>query len=279
MLLSLNAITLLAQATQAQATKASNSQVQEPAHASEALAAAQPTVLLPPAISASGAASVQAAAESQFDPQPQTGPAREDTHGSIKVHGHWLVDVLNADGSVADHRDYQNSLYPEQGENALLYLLTGQVVPSAFGAFLENGFGVEFTVFPYNTTYTDGACKAPYAYCFLNETQNYVGPPPYNLTLQGTITEPNFEGPDSDYYSGTVIVGCTDQNLQGYVKTITSANVTDQNPLACSGYSDGQPLPANVVGVDLALTLHTLSPALVVTPGQHVQLTVAISLN
>jgi hypothetical protein len=41
------------------------------------------------------------------------------------VHGYWKIDVRNADGSLAAHREFENSL--TSGANALFQLMTGQI--------------------------------------------------------------------------------------------------------------------------------------------------------
>lgn len=62
----------------------------------------------------------------------------------IKVHGDWVIDVHNADGSLAEHRAFKNSLYQDQGQNLLMYLLSGQLTPStlAIGVFNTSPFGL-----------------------------------------------------------------------------------------------------------------------------------------
>ncbi len=49
------------------------------------------------------------------------------TGGSIKVHGHWTLDVHNADGSLASHAEFENELTP-LGGGLLGILLHGTAV-------------------------------------------------------------------------------------------------------------------------------------------------------
>lgn len=44
-------------------------------------------------------------------------------HEGIAVHGHWVIDVLNPDGSLASHHEFENAL--NGGDQALTQLLTG----------------------------------------------------------------------------------------------------------------------------------------------------------
>ena len=48
---------------------------------------------------------------------------------SIGVHGGWVIDVRNADGSLAAHREFENALQPD-GASALVSVLSGA---NAFG--------------------------------------------------------------------------------------------------------------------------------------------------
>lgn len=48
------------------------------------------------------------------------------TESSIKVHGHWVLQVKNADGTLGDRREFENSLVTDDtavSGNQLLYLL------------------------------------------------------------------------------------------------------------------------------------------------------------
>jgi hypothetical protein len=57
--------------------------------------------------------------------KPGAGGKRE----GIKVHGHWVLEIKNPDGSVASRKEFENSLVG-QGSTALSFLLmgSGQVV-------------------------------------------------------------------------------------------------------------------------------------------------------
>jgi hypothetical protein len=62
---------------------------------------------------------------------------REGAQG-IKIHGHWVIDVRNPDGTLAQHRDFENALTAvagggndgATGDQMLLALLSGNAVPS-----------------------------------------------------------------------------------------------------------------------------------------------------
>ena len=46
---------------------------------------------------------------------------------AIEVHGHWIIDVRNPDGSVASHNDFQNALVTS-GQQVLSYLVSGSSI-------------------------------------------------------------------------------------------------------------------------------------------------------
>jgi hypothetical protein len=99
--------------------------------ASLALVLAQPVHAQKPA----AAQPVHAQEEEATKPAP---------HGSdgIKVHGHWVIDIKNPDGTLAKHLDFQNSLTTapatgtyggSTGDQLLVALLSGVAVSSAPG--------------------------------------------------------------------------------------------------------------------------------------------------
>jgi hypothetical protein len=49
----------------------------------------------------------------------------QDAREGIKVHGHWVIEVRNPDGSIASRREFENALTPE-GTKQLAVLLTRQ---------------------------------------------------------------------------------------------------------------------------------------------------------
>ncbi len=61
-------------------------------------------------------------------------------HEGIKVHGHWTIDVKNADGTPASHTEFENSLYPT-GNGVLGRLLTRQYAIREWYIVLEGANG------------------------------------------------------------------------------------------------------------------------------------------
>jgi hypothetical protein len=63
-------------------------------------------------------------------------PQKPGTEG-ITIHGHWIMDVINRDGSIAVHRDFENALVPSQGGSVLTGLLLGTISPQTFDVVLK----------------------------------------------------------------------------------------------------------------------------------------------
>jgi hypothetical protein len=53
------------------------------------------------------------------------------TNQGLKVHGHWIIDVKNPDGTLAQHRDFENSLQLT-GQGYLVGLMSGYLVPGDY---------------------------------------------------------------------------------------------------------------------------------------------------
>jgi hypothetical protein len=65
--------------------------------------------------------------------------AQEKAMGDgVKVHGHWTIDVKNADGSLASHRDFENALLLTR-QDCLSLLLSHQATFLGWGVGLEDG--------------------------------------------------------------------------------------------------------------------------------------------
>lgn len=67
-----------------------------------------------------------------------TTPQASGPTEGIQVHGDWTIDVVNADGSVAEHRVFQNALLPS-GPNAIASLFTQEVQANLWNIVLSGG--------------------------------------------------------------------------------------------------------------------------------------------
>jgi hypothetical protein len=79
-------------------------------------------------------------APAQEEPDAADG---ETQSGGIKVHGHWVLEVKNPDGKLADRREFDNSLVTGgkyvSGDQLLAAMLSGDLVSGGFGVALITG--------------------------------------------------------------------------------------------------------------------------------------------
>jgi hypothetical protein len=65
-----------------------------------------------------------------------TAQSNGANHVGVEMHGHWVIDVKNPDGTIAEHRDFENTI-TGYGQELLVGLMSGYVVPSDYGIFLQ----------------------------------------------------------------------------------------------------------------------------------------------
>jgi hypothetical protein len=203
-------------------------------------------------------------------------PGKSDD-GSIKVHGHWLINVRNPDGTIADHREFENHLLPEQGGSAFLIgLLGGFYVPGYFQieivgtACLNNVCGIAQSLtaqpgYPCGPAVTPASCSASLI---------------FNVVLAPTT------GSTSIIMSGSVLAHSAG-NLQ-QVSTVSNAcnnTTTDYNPfkpiVPPPGPSTVSPidcLGSNNTAINGFLTnTSNFTPVQITAAGQNIEVTVTIT--
>jgi len=82
---------------------------------------------------AAATTSAATAAKAQTAEKPPGGPQE-----GIKVHGHWVIEVRNPDGSLVTHKEFENSLQ-DGGKILLLNLLTRQATPGTWSIAVSDG--------------------------------------------------------------------------------------------------------------------------------------------
>ena len=82
---------------------------------------------------------ILAAAAALLGQEHEAAEAREK--GAIKVHGHWVMEVKNPDGSTASRKEFENSLSTgaNNGNNLLTLLLTGGLTPANWEVTIGGG--------------------------------------------------------------------------------------------------------------------------------------------
>jgi hypothetical protein len=61
-------------------------------------------------------------------PSSEKNPSRGGQHEGIKVHGHWTIEVRNADGTLVTHREFENALTSSGGGELASYLARSSTV-------------------------------------------------------------------------------------------------------------------------------------------------------
>jgi hypothetical protein len=131
--------------------------------------------------------------------QPNQNHKKADSGGKnegIQVHGHWVLEIKNPDGSLASRHEFENSLatVTNTGPVLLSFLLTGQYAAGPWAVYLQfnDVAGTSLVV-----------AESP-AVCTLLQNQNPAGGPCSStlgvssgavpLVLQGTTQGAPFAG-------------------------------------------------------------------------------------
>ena len=173
-------------------------------------------------------------------------------HEGIKVHGHWIIDVRNPDGSVVSRHEFENSLVTP---SPLAKILGRQTTPSTWGISMSSSPAIfaDASNNPYfqgliNEPATDApACSD----CFYNLKLTVSGSG--SLVLSGTAQAT---------FSGSIL--SVDTALSGCSPTTAPAS---QPSYSCDGHSSAY------------FTMRSLSLPIPVTAGQHIDVTVTISFS
>jgi len=187
----------------------------------------------------------------------------------FRVHGHWVIDIKNPDGTLAQHHEFENML---QGGGAayLIGLMAGYAVNSDAEIFVQANTG-------------PSPCTAAYSGCAIvrSLTTNPGSTTCANYFCAATLTTTTHQdyavlANNSIVYSGTVVA-----NQAGTIGTVSTYTATcptapiqttlaTVSPAACTAQ-------AGNIGIN-ALTGATVS-TISVASGQIIQVTVTISFS
>ena len=178
----------------------------------------------------------------------------------IKVHGHWIIEVKNPDGSRADYREFDNHLVAEGGP-ALARILGIQTVPATWFIWIgSNGPGDLCQRTPGNII----SCGITTPIGAQGGSPNEFFP---NLQMSVPTSGPNA---GKLVFSGSA--------------TSTSPSPSTLNYVLTQMWMCPSSLPAGQTcfgaGISQAnITRAELSPAVPIQPGQVIQVTVIISFS
>jgi hypothetical protein len=209
-------------------------------------------------------------------------------HQGITLHGHWTIDVKNADGTPAQHHEFENQLQYD-GTQYLTALLSGYAVAGDYAIYFTNA-----TATPTSSPTTNVVCPAPastttstFPYCSIVQNINsqpgifhcihYVcvggltATPTFgsgtglpNFTLAGSITAPQAGAIVNVYVFHN---GCNGNYTTTPPTPTGPATIT---PTACETQIEG-----SYVGT---MSGTTITPVTVVA-GQIIQITVTYTFS
>jgi hypothetical protein len=178
----------------------------------------------------------------------------------IKVHGHWIIEVKNPDGTRAQYREFDNHLVTGGG-TPLSRILGLQTVPSAWYVWVGNAAA------------NDVCQRGPGipASCGITTPVGALGTSPSEFFPNLQVTSPP-SGPNAGklVLSGSATSSSTAPSSINYVLTQLRMCPTTLLPgTNClgSGATQGD------------VTQTAVSPAIPIQPGQVIQVTVIISFS
>lgn len=214
----------------------------------------------------------------------QAGPSvPRGQHEGIAVHGHWIIDVKNPDGTLASHREFENAI-ASTGPDLLTGLLSGQYTSGGFYVILRGAMG------------NPGGCISSVDVCYLIDTRASGGcifggffnvapcgaltytPNPQTIgllaagyTLTGTVQLPSGPNPFLIISVSSGVNFCFNQ--YAIVKPFSFLPTSPQvcgAPNLTNGNANGVN-PSDLTGTSIA--------TLTVNPGQTVSVTVVITFS
>lgn len=202
-------------------------------------------------------------------------PKAKGQQEGIKVHGHWTIEIKNPDGTVAQHREFENNLissaYP-----ALVSFLTGFATPGWFAVLITGS--PQPCVAP-----ASGPAPGPSA-CFLvrDPAEAALFPAGIAVPTLTVLPMPLGASPTSIQLQGTA-VAAEGSTLEGVGTNLTycasssvslnlPANLSTITPAGCNKQTVGG-FQVNFTGTSIP------PPAIVVVPTQTIQVTVVLSFS
>jgi len=198
----------------------------------------------------------------------------------IKVHGHWVIDVKNPDGTLATHREFENSLTgANQGQLLLGGLLSGYYVAGDYAIQLGSsicqgvGQGAGVCSIVASQTGQPGSYLCSLGECFATLKYTYNLQPTSQLDAYMVMS--GSAVPDE---TGTLDTVSTVYNVCDFTNGYTGSGapalptgVTPVAPSSCIG--------SNNSAFISTFTSTTVTPAISITSGQVISVTVTISFS
>jgi hypothetical protein len=185
----------------------------------------------------------------------------------IKLHGHWVIDIKNPDGTLAQHHEFENSLQSD-GQQLLTALFSGYAVMGQWEIFFTAPTGqtspctaatYPFCVIVQSTTAQPGSVACSYYTCVpgLTVTPTFGVSP--SVVLAGSITAP-----------GAGVIGAVYTGYNACGNSGAGATYGTQTPAACQTATSGA-----YGGTATGASISPIS----VAAGQIIQVTVTFSFS
>lgn len=225
-----------------------------------------------------------AASTAAYDPAALASIAAARPQGSagsinqgVKMHGHWIIDVKNPDGTLVEHRDFENAL-ESSGPSFLIGMMSGYLTPGDYMIVMgpQSGNGACVATFQYCgivrslATYPGlGYCGNYYCGTGLTVTPHLgsggLSSGPFSLVLAGSITA-NQTGTIGTVYS--LISTCANIGFSG---TVNPSTIETSSPASCVTQTATEPWYG-------PLSQANITP-IAVNSGQIIQVTVTITFS
>jgi hypothetical protein len=196
----------------------------------------------------------------------------------IKVHGHWVIDVKNPDGTLATHREFENSLTgANQGQLLLGGLLSGYYVAGDYAIQLGSSIcaGTGKCSIIASQTGEPGSYLCTQGECFATLKYTYNLAPTTGNTIDAYMVMTGSAVPDE---TGTLDTVSTVYNVCDFTNGYTGSGapvlptgVTSVAPASCIGTNNSAFIST--------FTSTTVTPSISITSGQLISVTVTISFS
>lgn len=192
-------------------------------------------------------------------PEQTTAPASSGgPQEGVKVHGHWTIEVRDPDGTLVTQREFENALTPA-GAATLIRILARQNAPGFWRVILIGSPTV-----------------CPTGNCEITEGTGLAvdGRPISNVFGGLTVTaSPSGTSPNRLALTGSATAG----NITTVAQVTTNLHLCNAGTLppgrGCEATGPGAGGPSFVI------TSTSLNPAVSVTSGQQIQITVVMSFS
>ncbi len=194
--------------------------------------------------------------ESAIEAEPNQARPAGGNHVGIKVHGHWIVDVRNPDGTLAVHREFENTLNPTGAAT-----LVGSLSRASVTGLWQVALLASIAASP---------CNEASGVCLIGESAEV-----YPLDSRNLLVNAPTSGPNSGKIVLTGSVTVVGSGTFSGVATFVDVCAAGGSPTSCTTAAS----TAMVASLFTDATFLPNNPNVPVVPGQLVQVTVVISFS